>query len=162
MLVYFIVGMAFAHLVLRPAGHIWMLGIVVGLAGAAVFWVAILHINLGFERGDPYRMMIATLVVAAVIWVEPVLRRIRIPKVLMLGGDASYSIYLFHPMVGPIAPALMAVVGLRFGLVSVLSSVAIALIGYLVFVVTERPITGWLRERLPYAGRARTARPSAS
>jgi peptidoglycan/LPS O-acetylase OafA/YrhL len=47
------------------------------------------------------------LLVAGVVFLEPVLKE-RIPRILIAGGNASYALYLVHPMVGVLVAIVLA------------------------------------------------------
>ena len=82
---------------------------------------------------------------------EPFLRRV-LPRFVLYMGAASYSLYLFHSMLAPIAPVLLGAVGLRSGALSVICSVSGSIFAAaLIYKFVELPITRRLR-RLPYAG----------
>lgn len=71
----------------------------------------------------------------------------RIPTSLLFLGDASYVLYLFHPLIAPAAPFLLAKVGLHSPLVSVAISTAISVIvssGIYKFI--DVPIMKWSRQ----------------
>ncbi len=69
-------------------------------------------------------------------------------------GDSSYSLYLFHPFIAPLAPAGLAVLG--FGdlggagiALSIVLSVSSAVVGAaLIYLLVEKPTTRWLQSRL--------------
>jgi exopolysaccharide production protein ExoZ len=95
---------------------------------------------------------VAVLIIAVVTsdsWISG-----RVPKPVIYMGDASYSLYLFHPLIAPIVPVALAMIGLRNGGLSVVLSILAAVIGAaLVFRFVERPITRYLQENLPYMRR---------
>ncbi|MCH4880461.1 acyltransferase [Pseudomonas sp. TMW22090] len=68
--------------------------------------------------------------------------RISMPKVFVWLGAASYSIYLFHPLLSPAAPEILKRVGLISPSVSVLLSILIAIVaGSIFYVLIENPAT---------------------
>jgi exopolysaccharide production protein ExoZ len=78
----------------------------------------------------------------------------RVPKSVMYMGDASYTLYLFHPLVAPIVPAALAMIGLRIGGLSVVLSILTAVIvAALIFRFVERSLTRYLQAKLPYVRR---------
>jgi len=88
-------------------------------------------------------------VVASDSWISG-----RVPRPIIYMGDASYSLYLFHPLMAPIVPVVLAMIGFRNGGLSVVLSILTAVIGAaLVFRFVERPITRYLQENLPYMRR---------
>jgi exopolysaccharide production protein ExoZ len=89
----------------------------------------------------------AALIVLATASLEGILSRL--PRWLTYLGDASYAIYLFHPMCSPAAPALLHKLHNTSAYLSVSLSLAIALVvGCLVHEFVERPINNVLRTRL--------------
>jgi exopolysaccharide production protein ExoZ len=93
-------------------------------------------------------------IVAGVVWLEPHIRG-RIPRWLMSGGDASYSLYLVHPVVGvlvAVAMSRLAPGNVTLALVAIVAgSLAVAAATFHWF---ERPVTDRLR-----AGLKRPAQP---
>lgn len=72
----------------------------------AALWIVIFPGGL-----DPMASMMvigipATLLVYSVVSLEPYLRN-KIPNVILFFGAASYSLYLFHPIIVPIVPTLL-------------------------------------------------------
>ncbi len=90
----------------------------------------------------------AIAVVTAVAMLEPVLRG-RVPGSLLLLGEASYALYLFHPLLSPAAPTVLAKFGIALPLLSVTLSVSIGVIAALLINRwAEKPASSWLRRRL--------------
>lgn len=92
---------------------------------------------------------ITALMLAVVVWNGPLSRRL--PASLIWLGDASYSLYLFHPLMAPAIPAVLA----KLGLVSAPLSILLTVVGMpiaaaIIYRFAERPITRWLQARLPY------------
>jgi exopolysaccharide production protein ExoZ len=90
----------------------------------------------------------ATMVILGVLWLEPHLRG-RLPRWLLLLGDASYSLYLFHPLIMPIVPVALRKFGIENVAVSIVLCVIIGLAaGVLIHLLIERPLTrllkGWV------------------
>jgi len=82
----------------------------------------------------------------------------RIPKPMIFMGDASYSLYLFHPLIAPIVPILLAKIGFpSVPLSIVLSIVVVTMAAALIYRYVERPITRVLQARLPYVRRHKAA-----
>jgi exopolysaccharide production protein ExoZ len=93
-----------------------------------------------FRTGVP-----ATMIVLGVVWLEPYLKG-RLPKTLLLLGDASYVIYLFHPLIAPLIPTVLRKMGIQNFSVSVLLSAVVAICGgALIHLYVERPLTRQLR-----------------
>ncbi|MCX7227856.1 MAG: acyltransferase [Burkholderiales bacterium] len=91
----------------------------------------------------------ALMIVAGVVFLEPVLRN-RIPKALISLGDASYALYLFHTFSVPVIGIVMRKLGwlspLAATVISTLVSVAVC---WLIHLWIERPITERLKGRKP-------------
>lgn len=68
-----------------------------------------------------------------------------IPRWLTWLGDASYSLYLSHPLVAPMVPAALAIAGFtgaRFGWLSLTLAVGVAVAAScLIYAIVERPTT---------------------
>ena len=151
-LLYFLAGMAVGQW--QKDGSIrrlivWM-GYIFGV------WLFILLADSKFTGLDGVIMLRHVSVVALIIAVVTLEPRFsgRVPKPIVYMGNASYTLYLFHPMVVPIAPAVLGVIGLRIGGVSVvLSILASVTAAALIYRFVERPITRYLQERLPYVRR---------
>jgi exopolysaccharide production protein ExoZ len=85
-------------------------------------------------------------VVAGLVALEPYLSR-RLPRWLLLGGDASYSIYLTHPLVGVAAALVLARLSLP-PLLILLGIIAICLAtSAVIYLYFEKPITKSLRKK---------------
>ena len=86
-------------------------------------------------------------VVAGLVALEPLLWG-KLPRWILFGGDASYSLYVVHPMVG----VLMALLLARFGFQDPLFAFAVIVVSCLAtaaatYYIIERPITQLLRAR---------------
>lgn len=105
----------------------------------------------------------AAMIVTGTACLNPVLDG-RVPKVLIALGEASYALYLFHPMIAPAAPALLARLDLRIAPLSIaLSILSAVVITWFIFRWAEKPTTEFLR-RLTAAGSTpkRKAEPRAA
>ncbi|GAA4109705.1 acyltransferase [Nocardioides fonticola] len=82
----------------------------------------------------------------------------RLPRWFLIGGDASYALYLFHPIVAPAVPALMSKFGLVYPWLSVVGGFGAALVaGIIGYYFIERPALEQTRRRWKYAGKMRGA-----
>jgi peptidoglycan/LPS O-acetylase OafA/YrhL len=72
-----------------------------------------------------------------------------IPKFVLFGGDFSYSLYLTHAMVGPIAALLLSKVGIHSITASLIFMLVIMLlVAATCFVYIEKPISLAVSKRL--------------
>jgi peptidoglycan/LPS O-acetylase OafA/YrhL len=95
-----------------------------------------------FRTGVP-----ATMIVLGVVLLEPHLRG-RLPKTLLLLGEASYAIYLFHPLIAPAIPAILLKMNiLNYSLSTILSVCLATWVGTLIHVYFEKPMTHLLRSK---------------
>ncbi|MFZ4759466.1 MAG: acyltransferase family protein, partial [Burkholderiaceae bacterium] len=104
-LLEFVAGMVIARLCMsgvRVAPPVAIAMTAAGFAGLLWPWGVVPDMMRVLAWGVP-----AALIVSGVAMLEPVLQG-RVPSQLMLLGDSSYALYLFHPMIAPIAPALLA------------------------------------------------------
>ncbi|QHF23622.1 acyltransferase family protein [Rathayibacter sp. VKM Ac-2804] len=156
---YFVIGMVIGGIVLRPDARRRLL-VALGVALAVAVLGAVASDGPAWQHDGLTRKGIIAAVFLAVLLAEPLLRGLRrrpavhrfLLRPLLYLGDASYSLYLFHPLVGPAVPALLAVLGLRSGAVSVVGSVLLAVTaGALIHRFVEKPITRRLRG-MRYAG----------
>jgi len=78
----------------------------------------------------------------------------RVPRLVLYGADASYVIYLFHPLIAPLVPTVLMKMHVLNPWLSVACSVSVALIaGGIVHRTIETPISNWLRPRSLFKGR---------
>jgi peptidoglycan/LPS O-acetylase OafA/YrhL len=91
--------------------------------------------------------MAAALVVLSMASLEDCLTRI--PGFVLYMAEASYVIYLFHPLIAPAVPVVLMKLHLVYPWLSVACSVSLALAGgCLVHLVVEEPTTKWFRDNL--------------
>lgn len=153
---YFVVGMVIAAMVTRGLNR-WLLAL--SLVCIAVAGVLAAAGVMDWYRSSPFRFSAVVAVVALTVWAEPWLRRV-MPKGLLFLGDASYSIYLFHPLLAPMVPMGLSVLGLSSPWLSVVGAILWALLATsVIYAVVERRIV-LLGRRLPYAGRVPKPQPS--
>lgn len=153
---YFVVGMAIAKLVGRGRQR-WL-----PFIGAGCLTIASCLAITGamdWYRSSPFRFSVVTGLVVLVVWLEPWLRG-RVPSFLLFLGDASYSMYLFHPLVAPVVPLMLAKLGLPLPWVSVIGSIVLAVsVTCLIYQYIEKRLVNAGR-KLPYAGRIPKAVPA--
>lgn len=146
---YFVIGMVIAALVKRDRQR-WILYLsAAGLLAAVV----LMTIGAGdWYRSSPFRFSVVVALVALVVWAEPWCRRV-VPKWLLFLGDASYTIYLFHPLLAPMVPLALSIIGISVPWVSVVGAIAWALLATsVIYALVERRLVR-LGRKLPYAGR---------
>ena len=72
-----------------------------------------------------------------------------IPRPVLYLADASYAIYLFHPMIAPLAPTFLMKAHMTVPFISILLSVVLSLaVGSLAHRFLETPATTWVRDHL--------------
>lgn len=148
-ILYFVAGMVIAVLTKRGA---WPLILAVFLTCLGLAAVLVVMEAAEWYRGSPFRFVVVIGVVAAAVRAEPWLRRV-MPRGVLFLGDASYSIYLFHPLLAPMVPLALAVVGFQNSWLSVIGAIVWALISTsVIYVLVEKKVIR-LGRRLPYAGR---------
>jgi Predicted acyltransferases len=89
----------------------------------------------------PFEGFIPGMIVLGVVWLEPTLKG-RIPIIILLLGEASYVLYLFHPLIAPVVPEILRKLGVAQFTVSVLLSILVALtVGLAVHLLIEKRVT---------------------
>lgn len=140
----------------------YVLGLVVGtyavkrspwIFAAGMAWVYALHFIVQPTRVDSLvRITVIAVLLVTVMLAERQLERL--PAVFVRLGDASYSLYLFHPLIAPTVPAAFAAAGLGAPWLAVAGSIAVAIAAsMLLHRFGEAPVTRWLQRTLPYGGR---------
>lgn len=149
---YFVIGMLLATVCLSPALRRWLPAI----AGGLVLLLAVLALvpgGLTFAQNSPFRFAIIALIVVAATWVEPWIGG-RVPRILLFLGAASYSLYLFHPLIGPLVPELLARLGIVVAPLSIVLTIVVAIVvTAIIYRFVEAPLTRWLARTLPYGGK---------
>jgi peptidoglycan/LPS O-acetylase OafA/YrhL len=85
--------------------------------------------------------VLSAAIIFGALYLEPYVGH-RIPRWLLLLGDASYVLYIFHPLFAPLIPTIFQKVGIRNFTFTVLTSMLFALaIGVLIHLYIERPVT---------------------
>lgn len=140
----------------------YILGLVVGtyaarrsawLFAAGMAWVYALHFIVQPTRLDS--LIRITVIAALLITVMLAERQLeRLPKIFVLLGNASYSLYLFHPLIAPAVPEAFAYVGIGIGWLAVLGSIFVAIpASVLLYRYIEAPATTWLQRVVPFGAR---------
>jgi peptidoglycan/LPS O-acetylase OafA/YrhL len=151
-LLYFLVGMIVGQWVKDGSTR----RLLAWLSYVVALWLVIPLADGEFSGSDGYfltrHISVAVLIIVVVAgesWIGG-----RVPRPFIYMGDASYSLYLFHPLIAPVVPVALGMIGLRIGGLSVSLSIITAVIGAaLVFHFVERPITRYLQATLPYVRR---------
>jgi exopolysaccharide production protein ExoZ len=138
----FFFGMLIARACLRgkhlPRGAA-VLSVSAGLLLLLVFHVTIWHT---FLPG-----LAAAMVVGGIVGLEAWLTWI--PGWLIYLADASYVIYLFHPLVAPAAPMILSKLNMPYPLLSIALSICFALLaGCFIHKLVEKPVTLGLKRAL--------------
>lgn len=104
----------------------------------------------------------AAMLVWAIISLEPQLKG-RIPSWVMFLGAASYALYLFHPLISPIAPVILGRIGLSSFPLSITLSILIALVAsYFGHVWIEKPLNNLFTPLLKRTPEQRISKPSSN
>ncbi len=121
------------------------------LAGIAVTWLALMPEPLAFEQERILKWGLpAILLIIAAINSERSFNFAKWRPGLIL-GDASYAIYLSHTIVLPFADKVVAKAHLPW-MAAVLTEATLAmLVGLVVHIMLEKPLTGWLARRTAFA-----------
>lgn len=90
----------------------------------------------------------ALMVVTGIACMNEVLRG-RVPRWLLGLGAASYALYLFHPLLGPLVPAILAKLDLVSAPLSITLIVLLSIIvTWFIHLWVERPMTASVKNRL--------------
>lgn len=147
---YFVVGMWLAKIMQLASKKriLWSISALCAIIGLALI-VRSGELTLGSGTASRFALVVA--LVSAVLALEPWLEG-RIPRVVLFFGNASYTLYLFHPMIAPIVPVGLGFFGVHNGWLSVLGSIAAALFASaLIYRCVEQPLTQKLRGVSRYA-----------
>lgn len=99
------------------------------------------------SRSNPAYLPIAVVVVLLAVWGQRWAGRV--PGILRSLGDASYSLYLFHPILAPIIPIAMIKAGwIAPGIAVTAIVVATSAASLVIYTCMERPLTRGLQARL--------------
>ena len=149
----FLAGMALGHFV----GRVQRLPAAFGIAASifAIGLIFVLRLNFHFprtiEQGIP-----ALLFVAGCINLEPYFRT-RAPRWSIRLGDASYSLYLTHPIVLLAAAPLVSAAGISPWISGPLIITACILVSLASYAFMEKPLLAISRTGWPGFGRGRSA-----
>lgn len=143
---YFVVGMAIGRWTIDRSTR----SLAAWLGGVAILWTVISLL----DGSSPERVastltqhLVVSLAILVIVVCEPLIAG-RLPRVLLYLGGASYSLYLFHPLIAPIVPVGLGILGVKSALLSVVLSVLASVLGAcLIFRWVEQPMTRWLQKR---------------
>jgi peptidoglycan/LPS O-acetylase OafA/YrhL len=121
-------------------------------------WIALVFIPLGFflllypwpDVNAP-RILLTGVPAALIVWATAALEDSLgwIPRWVIYLGDASYVIYLFHPMIAPAAPVILSHMHIYNSWLSVALSILLVLgVTSLIHQFIEVPVTNFLRNYL--------------
>lgn len=86
--------------------------------------------------------------VTGIVFLEPAIKG-RIPRVLIFGGNASYSLYLVHPMIGVIVAIALAKMKVGSPIIAIIAICVVCLtVASFTYIFFEKPITDWLKRKL--------------
>jgi exopolysaccharide production protein ExoZ len=149
---YFLAGMIIARFAID---RVWPRA-AAGLGYVAVLFVALqvgqdlVHGNGVAAWDDVLRPVAAIALVLCVVLAEPYTAAL-LPAQAVTYGDASYSLYLFHPLIAPAIPVGLAIIGWPSPVASLVLTIPIVLAASLIiYRFLERPLTKLLQRRLPY------------
>ncbi len=153
----FAMGVAIAFLWIKGVRTpVWLNVLLVAIALAAIYCFP----DVGMF--DPLRPLKWGLPSALIVWSvvmfegSNLVSRFPVGKLL---GDASYSIYIIHPLVLPmLAPIVIRLVDPTDGLAFFLLFASAILVGLIVHLLVERPINRFFRWRFALSGASREAR----
>lgn len=141
---YFVIGMLIAKA--AQAGLSTRVLLPVAIVTGVVVAYGIISGDISMDPGSAQRFAFVTLLVAVTVAAEPFIAG-RVPKVISFYGNASYSLYLFHPIVCPVVPVALSIIGVRVGWISVVGSIIVALVASaIVYRFVEDPLTRRLRK----------------
>lgn len=150
--VFFVVGMSLATLVQRCPPERLVAPAVAGLLLLALSVFAF-DVDIQAKAKSLPGIIFASLLVMLFVGLEPKMGG-RIPQWVIFMGDASYALYLFHPLVSPAVPEILSRIGCFNPTASIVGGVTVALLASaLIHLFVERPVTQWLKPYVPYAGR---------
>ena len=136
----FLVGLLIASHHRPQAGDQPILGAVV-----AIFGLLYLFVAEPFVPSIQVRGVLGSLAAGCVVYgalrCERQIATIA-PRWLRFGGNASYSLYLLHPLAAPMVPLILSFYAINLGWLSVLMSFCLSLAtGALCYVFVERPLS---------------------
>lgn len=146
-ILYFVTGMWIYHFY-RKLSHKSMT-IITAIIGFLFFILAFsLDMDITTKAKSLAGFLLAIGIFLFFLVIEPLIHG-RVPRVLLFLGEASYVLYLFHPLFLPIIPEFFARYMSVPAWVSVLVSIPAALIGAsIIHKIIEKPVTKWLKPKI--------------
>ncbi|WP_436905916.1 acyltransferase family protein [Acinetobacter johnsonii] len=146
-ILYFVAGMWIYHYY-RKLSHKSMM-IITAIIGVLFFILAfLLDMDVTAKAKSLAGFLLAIWIFLFFLAIEPLIHG-RIPRVLLFLGEASYVLYLFHPLFLPIIPEFFARYMNVPAWFSVLISIPTALIGAsIIHRIIEKPVTKWLKPKI--------------
>jgi exopolysaccharide production protein ExoZ len=150
----FLFGMIVAKLIINEVKLPLFLAIPAIVVGFTYLFVPVAQLGELLPTWSLFTSISAFLVVFGCLSMEDRVGN-KISSLVLFLGAASYSLYLFHPLIAPIAPTILKKLGLIWPHASVALSIAIAGVGgSIAYVAIERPATRMLtklaRRRLAF------------
>lgn len=144
----FALGMIAAYLLLKEKWVSNTIFIATGIVALVLLFVPNHFFGISYEENSFLTTSIACFLVIFGAVVLELNTKLKIPRWILFLGDASYSIYLIHPLIAPIAPTLLKKMHLPFPYLSVVLSIFVSLVaGSWVYKYVEKPITDILNQR---------------
>lgn len=146
-ILYFVAGMWIYHYY-RKLSHKSMM-IITAIIGVLFFILAfLLDMDVTAKAKSLAGFLLAIWIFLFFLAIEPLIHG-RVPRVLLFLGEASYVLYLFHPLFLPIIPEFFARYMNVPAWFSVLISIPTALIGAsIIHRIIEKPVTKWLKPKI--------------
>ena len=137
----FYFGMLLGYFALQNKYMSYQVSVVIFFGSLAYLFGSTNILNLPhvIETGVP-----ATLLIWATVSLEPHIKA-KIPRPILFYGAASYSLYLFHPLIAPLAPMLLKKSAISSFPISILFSIVLAMTtASIVHLWFEKPLTNFI------------------
>lgn len=126
---------------------------------AIVFGLAVIFLGVGAGLGEWKRVVCWGLPAGAILLGVISLERagMKVPKLLVTLGNSSYSLYLAHPLMIPVAGKLLLLLNastwIPVAIPFLFVFVATIAAGHILYLVIEKPLIGWLSKTWPAPAR---------
>ena len=146
-ILYFVAGMWIYHFYRKLTyKQMWLMTSIIGLA--FLFLVFVLDMSINAKAKSLSGFLLAVWIFLFFLAIEPLIHG-RVSRVLLFLGEASYVLYLFHPLFLPIIPEFFARYMSVPAWFSILVSIPAALIGAsIIHKIIEKPVTKWLKPKI--------------